>query len=65
VAQSECVRGSLGDVTVEQGRDEKDDSGDDGDPVQLAERSSDDIAGEVCVWQNLKSCRREDEGEED
>jgi len=65
VAASEYVRGSVSKATVEQGADKKDNAGNDGNPVQLAERSSDDIACEMRARQNLKRGRSKHESKED
>jgi hypothetical protein len=59
------VRSPVGETAVEQGTGEKDNPGDDGDPMQLAERASDEVAGEMGIGQNLKRRGREDEREED
>ena len=59
------MRSAIGEPAVEQGTRQKDKPGYDGDPVQLAESASDDIAGEMRVGQNLKRRRRENEGKED
>ena len=65
MAHREHVRRPVGDAAVEQGTSQKDDPGDDGDPVQLAERASNDVSGEMRVGQNLKRRGREHECEED
>src|SRR4029077_7046036 len=54
VAHREDVGGPLREIAVEQRRDQEDDPGEDGDPMQLAERASDDVAGGMGAGQNLK-----------
>ena len=41
------MRRSIGKTAVEQGTDQEDDSGDQTDPVQLSQRTSDNIAGKM------------------
>ena len=67
VAQSEEMRNAFGDVAVGQRCGEKNKSGDDGDPMQLAERASDDVSREMRIGQNPRSeyGGRKHEGEED
>jgi hypothetical protein len=50
---------------VEQGTDQKNDSGDDGNPVQLTQRASDNIPGEMSRGQNRESRRSKHESEKD
>src|SRR6266446_4710797 len=50
---------------VQHGAREKNDARDNGNPVQLAERPSHDVAGQMRVRQNMKGCRCEYEGEKD
>src|SRR5579863_1525507 len=65
VPAGEKMRGSIGEATVEERADEVNDPGKDGDPMQLAQRTSNDVAREMRVRQNLKRGWREYEGKED
>src|SRR5216684_891776 len=65
MAHGEHARRSVEKPAVQHGAREKNDARDDGDPVQLAERPSNDVAGQMRVRQNMKGCRREYEGEKD
>jgi len=58
------MRRSVSESAVEQRTDQINNPGDDGDPMQLAQCTSDYIAGEVRVRQNVKRRRRKDEGKE-
>ena len=67
VTRGEGMCRAVGEAAVEQRTGEEDDSGKDGDPVQLAERASDNVSGEMRVGQNARSedRRREHERKED
>ena len=65
VPRREDMRSPIGESTVEQGTHQEDNSGNDGDPIKLAQRSSHDVPSQMRIRQNLKRRRREDEGKED
>jgi len=65
VPHREDMRRSIGESAIEQGTDKEDNSGNDRDPMKLAQRTSHDVPSEMRVRQNLKRRRREDEGKED
>ena len=55
---------SVGQAAVEHRTDQEDDSGDNGNPVQLAQSPSDNVACEVRCGQNREGSRCEHEGKE-
>jgi hypothetical protein len=66
VPEGKDVCGVFGQTTVEQRTGQKDDSGGDGDPMQFAQRASNNIASEMRIGQNARSkhSRRQNECEE-
>ncbi len=65
MARREHMRRAVGKPTVEQRTDKVDDSGNDGDPVQLTEGSTDHVAGKMSRGQNGKSRGREYKSKKD
>src|ERR1700722_612604 len=65
--QGEDLESAFSETTVEQRTGQKHESGNDGDPVQLGQRASHDIAGEMRVRQNARSkhSRRQNERKKD
>jgi hypothetical protein len=55
------MRAAFREAVVEQGTGQKDDSRNDGDPMQFAQRASDYIPREMRIRQNLKrgGCKHE------
>jgi hypothetical protein len=61
----EYVRGSVCQTAVEHGTGKKNDSGDDANPVQLAQRAANNVARKVSRGKNGKCSGRKDESEQD
>ena len=58
MARCKNMRSAVSESAVEQRADEKDDSGDDSNPVQFSQRASDDITGEMRVGQHIGDVER-------
>jgi hypothetical protein len=65
VSHSKDMRATVGEATVEQGTRQKDDSGNNGDPMQFTEGTPDYISSEMRIWQKLKRGGRKDESKKD